>query len=123
MTSVASLVAEGQGRVLRGPRGLLPSCQSESSRIEGRFFFFLFQRLFEIKNKSTRGRAGDQELPAKQLSPWFCRGLEPFSFRVVFGASRGFWRLEPVTSGGGGVGQGEESRASPSGAARPGVDA
>lgn len=90
------------------------------------FCFFLFQCLFEIKKqKHTRRRAGGtQRLPAKQPSPWFCRGLEPFPFRVGFWTSRGGWQLEPVASGGGGCRAGGR-RAGPRGsrAARLGMDA
>lgn len=71
-----------------------------------------------------RRAGGTQRLPAKQPSPWFCRRLEPFPFRVGFWTSRGGRRLEPVASGGGGCRAGGR-RAGPRGsrAARPAVDA
>lgn len=87
MTAVGSPAAkvEAGGRVL--PEAFSPSV---SLNLLGQkvvclfvcfsFFNCLFEILKKEKKKHTRRRAGGTErLPAKQPSPWFCRGLEAFS--------------------------------------------
>lgn len=83
-------------------------------------FFFLFQRLSEIKNKSRR--AGGQGSCREAAGSWFRRGWS-LSRRGVFWTSGGCGRSSQRLQAAVGAGQGKESRASPPRAARRGADA